>query len=223
MDTIREEAGRKPLTLVATFFTLSFLYFVGIIVHRLYFHPLSKVPGPWINAVSRVPYIRHLLAGTTVQNVNKLHEKYGEAVRISPNEVSFISGETAWPDIYGFRTGKMKGHANMQKDPAWYAPPLGAPHIIVANDEDHSRYRRVLSHAFSEQALRGQEVLLQGYVDQLIDRLKETSASESATQDMTEWYVISIKWTSPADEKDDKDAQSLPLSHFEACGSVRLY
>lgn len=191
MDIAVEEAGRKPMALVAAIAALGVAYFVGQIIHRLYFHPLSKIPGPWINAISRVPYGRHLLAGTTVQNVTRLHEKYGEAVRVSPNEVSFISGETAWQDIYGFRTAKMKGHSNMPKDPAWYAPPPGASHILVANDEDHARFRRVLSHAFSEQALRGQEVLLQGYVDLLVDRLKESIASEGATQDMTEWY----NWT----------------------------
>jgi cytochrome P450 len=134
---------------------------------------------------------RHLVAGTTVDNVQRLHAKYGEVVRLSPNEVSFISGETAWTDIYGFRTGKMKGHENMQKDPAWYAQPPVASHIIVANDADHTRFRRVLSHAFSEKALAQQEVLLQGYVDLLINRIKEVVAKDRAPQDMTEWY----NWT----------------------------
>lgn len=41
-------------------------------------------------------------------------------MRLTPNEVSFSSGETAWPDIYGFRTGRLKGRANTQKDPMWY-------------------------------------------------------------------------------------------------------
>ncbi len=91
-----------------------------------------------------------------------LHDKYGEVVRLSPNEVSFTSGDTAWQDIYGFRTNKHKGHLNMRKDPAWYAPPPVGVHIIVANDEDHSRYRKVMSHSFSEKALAKQEVLLQG-------------------------------------------------------------
>ena len=84
-------------------------------MYNAFFHPLSKVPGPKINALSRVPYIRHLIKGSTVDNAVDLHKKYGEVVRMSPNEVSFTSGETAWPEIYGFRTGKMKGHLNMQK------------------------------------------------------------------------------------------------------------
>ncbi len=80
---------------------------------------LDHIPGPKINALSRLPYVRHLLAGTTAQNVLKLHEKYGEVVRLTPNEISISSGETAWQEIYGFRTGKQKGQLSMQKDRAW--------------------------------------------------------------------------------------------------------
>jgi len=167
----------------------SILYFTSKIVYLLYFHPLSKVPGPKLNAITRIPYVRHLLAGTTVDNVTALHEKYGEAVRISPNEVSFTSGETAYPDIYGFRTGKMKGHENMQKDPAWYAPsPNNTPSILLADDENHSRGRRTLAHAFSEKALAEQEVLLQKYVDQLVGRLKDVTSQSTEPVDMVKWY-----------------------------------
>ena len=81
----------------------------------------------------------------------------------------------------------MKGHENMQKDPAWYAQPPVASHIIVANDADHTRFRRVLSHAFSEKALAQQEVLLQGYVDLLVNRLKEVISKESGSQNMCDW------------------------------------
>jgi cytochrome P450 len=129
-----------------------------------------------------------MLAGTTAQNVRALHDKYGDVVRLSPNEVSFSSGGTAYQDIYGFRTGQHKGHLNMQKDPAWYAPPPNSSHIILSNDEDHTRFRKVLSHSFSANALAAQEPLLQGYVDLLVNRLKEVTSAGEGTQDMTKWY-----------------------------------
>ena len=110
-------------------------------------------------------------------------------MRYSPNELSFISNETAWTDIYGFRTGRLHGHANMQKDKVWFPPPEnGVPSIVIANDEDHSRGRRILAHAFSEKALAGQETLLQNYADQLIDRLKETISVSNAPVNMAQWF-----------------------------------
>ena len=69
----------------------SLLYFIVRVVHRLYIHPLHKIPGPTVNALSRIPMAKHLIAGTTVENVKDLHDKYGEVVRLSPNEVSFVS------------------------------------------------------------------------------------------------------------------------------------
>jgi len=48
-----------------------------------------------------------------------------------------------------------------------------------------------LSHAFSEKALAEQEVLLQNYVDQLVDRLKEVTSKSPKPVDMAKWY----NWT----------------------------
>ena len=45
---------------------------------------------------------------------------------------------------------------------------------MTANDADHSCMRRLLSHAFSEKALKEQEVILQTHVDELIHGLKST-------------------------------------------------
>jgi hypothetical protein len=57
--------------------------------------------------------------GSIVKWVKETHEKYGDAVRLTPNEVSFISGETAWQDIYGFHTGKNKKSGPYLKDMTW--------------------------------------------------------------------------------------------------------
>lgn len=131
----------------------SLLYFIGTLVYAAYFHPLSKVPGPKLSALTRIPYIRHLLRGSTVDSLVDLHKKYGEVVRISPNEVSFTSGETAWPEIYGFRTGKMKGHLNMQK-----VCQTGGDGWMATNIELRTQYgtrnQRTAFHPFSSPTTR---------------------------------------------------------------------
>lgn len=170
----------------------SVVYFTGRTIYDLFFSPLSHVPGPKLSAISRLPHVRDVLNGTSVDRITKLHKKYGDVVRISPNEVSFISAGTAFPDIYGFRTGKLKGRLNMAKDLVWYAKPAnGVPSILIGDDEYHSRGRRILSHAFSEKALAEQEPLIQSYADQLVDRLREVTSQTGEAQDMTKWY----NWT----------------------------
>jgi len=57
--------------------------------------------------------------GTIVRWIEECHNKYGDAVRLAPTEVSFISGETAWQDIYGFRVGKNKSAGHYLKDMTW--------------------------------------------------------------------------------------------------------
>jgi cytochrome P450 len=123
-----------------------------------------------------------------VQWIQKLHETYGDAVRLSPTEVSFISGETAWPDIYGFRTGKHKTGAYL-KDRTWYPRPVnGEWHVINADEAGHSRMRRNLSHAFSDKVLREQEGLVQGYVDLLVQRLHDQVQEGLEAVDIMRWY-----------------------------------
>ena len=49
--------------------------------------------------------------------------------------------------------------------------------------------RKLLSHAFSESALREQESLLTGYFDLLVSRLKEQSRNPAIDKiDLERWY-----------------------------------
>ena len=116
-----------------------------------------------------------------------MHDRYGEVVRIAPNELSFTSA-SAWQDIYGHHQGRL----NFPKNPLWFAPgPDGIHSILSANDADHARYRRLLSHAFSDKALRQQEHLLLSYVDLLMMRLGDqikASNNGTARVDLVRWF-----------------------------------
>ena len=96
MDTPGIQSIRRPEAIFAIVAAIAISYFISQLVHRLFFHPLRKIPGPWYNVLFRIGHISHLLSGTTATEVTRLHEKYGAVIRPSPNEVSFISGETAW-------------------------------------------------------------------------------------------------------------------------------
>jgi cytochrome P450 len=49
--------------------------------------------------------------------------------------------------------------------------------------------RRVLAHAFSNSAVVAQEPLVQRYVDQFIDKLKEAANNSQGSVDMVQWYT----------------------------------
>ncbi|KAK2594670.1 hypothetical protein QQS21_007646 [Conoideocrella luteorostrata] len=103
-----------PLKLVVTA-GLLLLYPIGAIVRNIYFHPLSKFSGPKLWPASYVPYIKGLLTGTLIKDHAEIHDKYGEAVRVGPNDISFATVET-WRDIYEYRPG----HKEASKDPTWH-------------------------------------------------------------------------------------------------------
>ncbi|KAJ4383147.1 hypothetical protein N0V86_001189 [Didymella sp. IMI 355093] len=164
------------------------VYVLGTAVYNVYFSPLRHIPGPRFASATGIPYALNMRSGTIAKWLQQLHDQYGDVVRISPTELSFISGETAWPDIYGFRTGKYKDTGAYLKDKTWFPKPTnGVYAIIAAQEDDHARVRRNLSHAFSDKALRSQEPLIMSYVDLLIHRLEE-HAEKGMEVDIVRWY-----------------------------------
>ena len=74
------------------------------------------------------------------------------------------------------------------KDPGAYNALSTGVHSILTTptDADHSRFRRLLAHGFSEKAIREQEPLLLQYINLLIRGLHEKA--EDGPQDMVAWY-----------------------------------
>jgi hypothetical protein len=56
------------------------LYGVGLVVYRLYLHPLAKFPGPKLAAVTSFyeGYFEIVLKGQYSRQISKLHDVYGE-------------------------------------------------------------------------------------------------------------------------------------------------
>jgi hypothetical protein len=67
--------ARPFLTLFAAYAS----YLVGLVVYRLYFHPLAKFPGPKYAAISRWHefYYEVVLKGKFTFKVQELHKQYG--------------------------------------------------------------------------------------------------------------------------------------------------
>lgn len=129
-----------------------------------------------------------LLTGQSVKSTHRLHLKYGHAVRVAPNEVSFTSVDS-WKAIYGFKVGQKEGY---EKDMHFYPTPAnGAGSLIIAKGADHGRQRRIFSHAFSEVAMREQAPLVSKYANLLIEQLQKCaqgSMTDHDGVDLTTWF-----------------------------------
>lgn len=133
---------------------------------------MSKFPGPKRSAVSHIPTLLATWKGDQPKRVALLHEQYGSVVRIAPDELSFIDPD-AWKDIYGHGS---KGKAGGMPHKPWHRHGQtinGSTSLIIAQDADHTRMRRLFSPAFSDRALKEQEPLFMKYINLLAQKLQE--------------------------------------------------
>lgn len=104
-------------------------------------------------------------------------------VRISPRELSFI-GTDIWDSAYGKRSSLY------EKDKAVYygKPPNRVHNVLTADRENHVRMRKILTHAFSDRALREHEPVVGGYVNLLVNQLHDQIQGGTAKADLRDWY-----------------------------------
>jgi hypothetical protein len=80
---------------------LAILYVWLKVITGAFFGPLSRIPGPKLWAISRLPRMYMEWQGEEAAGVDALHKKYGSVVRLAPNEVSFAGGAQAWVRLRG--------------------------------------------------------------------------------------------------------------------------
>lgn len=115
-----------------------------------------------------------------------IHKRYGSIVRIAPDELSFTHPDT-WKEIQGH---VKQGQPENGKDPKIYDTDLDKS-LVSAPRERHGPMRRTLAAAFSARAMAAQQPLINGFIDLLVQRLREQGESGTKSLNMTKWY----EWT----------------------------
>jgi cytochrome P450 len=152
-------------------------------IYFIFFHPLSKFPGPKLWAISRLPWAFTVIRGDLWQTLGKLHDRYGPVVRIAPDELTTIS-PNAWKEIYVSKP-------LLLKDPYSQTPPLNGAHsLFTAEGATHRRIRAVLANSFSDKALRSQAAIIEKYADQLVARIHREAGHDQDRKkvDITKLY-----------------------------------
>ncbi|KAK8112892.1 trichothecene c-15 hydroxylase [Apiospora sp. TS-2023a] len=176
-----ETAGKAIILSI----TMMVVYLVGLVLYNLFLHPLHKFPGPKLWAATRIPYTLNYLSGVSYKRMLALHMQYGPIVRVAPEIIS-INHPDGMKQVRGHRHAGQPEHS---KDPLHIAANAG--NIIGADRDNHARFRRILAHVFSAQAMAEQEPLIKVYIDKLFAGLKRECAGETKVVDLLKWY----NWT----------------------------
>ncbi|KAF4552798.1 Cytochrome P450-like protein 12 [Elsinoe fawcettii] len=132
-------------TIPAAIVLISLLYYIPVIVYRIYFHPLSKFPGPLLCKITEWNLNSTSLLGNSTKVRHDWLQKYGDVVRVAPNELDF-GNMASVKDIYG-QSSDMP-----EKDVGFYRhfSITGPPNLVSSSwKPEHSRIRRLTSHAFA--------------------------------------------------------------------------
>lgn len=115
--------------------------------------------------------------------MRKQHDKYGPIVRFSPDRLSSIEPDT-WKEVYGHHVPQW------QKDPTFFGadPYGGEPGILRSGDASHARQRKLVSHAFSDKALKEQESIIRKYVSLLTEKVGQAAAKQNGKVDLVAWF-----------------------------------
>lgn len=125
----------------------SFSYFtalvVSITVYRVFFHPLRHFPGPFSARLTKLTHVARLLPRSdNFVQAHQLHQKYGDIVRVGPNELTIIN-----PDAVGL----IHGSSSKCIKSNWYDAVGGEnPSIQLTRDRiTHDKRRKIWDQAFS--------------------------------------------------------------------------
>ncbi|KAJ6030971.1 cytochrome P450 [Penicillium herquei] len=151
------------------------LHQLGVVIYRLFFHPLAKFPGPKITAATGWFETYHDLfrRGMFVWEIEKMHQQYGSIVRINPDEIHIIDSQY-YDTIYAGGTNKRHKYANS-------AILTGSPTSTVGtlNHGQHRLRRGAISPFFSRRAILQQEPLILEKIDRLCARLTDSMATNT--------------------------------------------
>jgi hypothetical protein len=113
----------------------SIVYLIAVVIRRALFHPLSHIPEPFFASITyfyQFYYNRLCRNSSFYLQIEKLHQKYGPVVRISPHEVH-LSDPAHHQTIH--RVG-----AKFTKDPAYYRTSFASP-LSMFTTQDNALHR----------------------------------------------------------------------------------
>ncbi|KXN81314.1 Cytochrome P450 67, partial [Leucoagaricus sp. SymC.cos] len=141
-------------------------------------HPIAGYPGPFLCKITKIYWAAITRNGEQHKILAALHERYGEVVRIGPNEVSIASASAVDP---------LMGSPGQPKGQFWEGRrPLNSPPNLVGlrNKKEHVRRRKTWQRALNVTSIKYYENFVITRTQQMVDLLGQKL---SGPIDMSEW------------------------------------
>lgn len=167
----------------AIYFVAPLVLLVALVAYRTWFHPLARVPGPPLAAVTGLWRNICYLRGTWHDDVLEIHRRYGRVVRVAPNEVSVVDA-LAMKQLYGHGTSAQKTDWYH----VWQVPNTGPAFFAETDPKLHSKLRKRVSAAYTMSAILKYEPHIQTCLDLFMWKLKEFAEDEKII-DISYWVT----------------------------------
>lgn len=165
----------------SVFFTAFLACVASTIIYRIFFHPLRKIPGPFVASFTELWRTRRYFLGNWHQDILDLHRKYGPVVRLAPNEVSFMDKD-ALVAVYGH----IKGTKKTGWYDTWQIPNQDNSFFNSTDPREHSFLRKRVAATYSMTAILSMEPQIQEVADVLWSRFGDF-ARRNETVDLCHW------------------------------------
>ncbi|KAH9204297.1 cytochrome P450 [Leptodontidium sp. 2 PMI_412] len=174
--------------------------------HLLYFHPLSKLPGPRIAAISNVWYAYHWQGSRLSERypwaIENALRNYGDVVRIAPNELVFVTPQASI-DIYSPHQKRLESFVKTNVNDR--GKDLGGI-IWQEHPVKHREVAKKVSLAFSNRSLKAMEPMMHKYMDYFVKKMKQLGGAPDGIElgRWTEWLAMDmsadLSWSEEMDQ-----------------------
>ncbi|TFK34044.1 cytochrome P450 [Crucibulum laeve] len=172
-----------PYSLIQSFVCLS-IYLTtlssSMIAYRLSpWHPLSQYPGPKLAAITKWWMIYFILfRGGRHRILQELHSKYGDSVRVGPNELSINTAAAVNP-IY----------LNLHRASYYRGVPTSSDTLITITDrKEHTQRRRAWNKSLSRTEMPKFALMANTRIEQLLGIFSGGVASKAV--DLHQWMSL---------------------------------